>query len=186
MADESLQRLRTDRIDLFYQHRVDPKVPMADVAGTVKELIAAGKVARFGPLRSRRAHHTPAAPTRCSRLRLCKTNILSGGANRSGEPCSLVEELGIGLVAYSPLGRGYLTGKAIGADAHQFDRTDLRATVSVVSAPAARAANQALLDAVGALAADKGGTPAQVALAWSACPEAPGSSPFRAPPSAIV
>jgi len=161
VAEASLKRLRTDRIDLFYQHRVDPNVPMEDVAGTVKELIAEGKVAHFGLSEAgagsiRRAHAMQPVAALQSEYSLWW---------REPEEAILpvLEELGIGFVPFSPLGKGFLTG-AISADT-TFESSDFRNTVPRFSAEA-RLANQALVDAIGAIAAEKKVTPAQVALAW--------------------
>ncbi len=161
VADEALRRLRTDHIDLFYQHRVDPNVPIEDVAGTVKELIQAGKVKHFGmseagPDAIRRAHAVQPVAALQSEYSMFwrepETEILP-----------LLEELGIGFVPFAPLGKGFLTGKL---DAKTvFGKDDFRSTVPRFQADA-MAANQALVDLVGTIAAEKGATPAQVALAW--------------------
>jgi aryl-alcohol dehydrogenase-like predicted oxidoreductase len=161
VVDASLQRLRTDRIDLFYQHRVDPAVPIEEVAGAVKDLIAAGKVKHFGLSEAgadsiRRAHAVQPVAALQSEYSLWwrepEQDILP-----------LLEELGIGFVPFSPLGKGFLTG-AIGADT-QFASDDFRNTVPRF-APAARKANGALVDLLGRIAAARGVTPAQIALAW--------------------
>ena len=161
VADEALQRLRTDRIDLFYQHRVDPNVPIEDVAGTVKELIAAGKVKHFGlseagPDAIRRAHAVqPVAALQSEYSMFWR--------EPEAEILPLLEELGIGFVPFAPLGKGFLTGKL---DPNQvFAPDDFRSTVPRFQADA-MAANQALVDLVGTIAAEKEVTPAQVALAW--------------------
>ena len=161
MAEASLQHLRTDRIDLFYQHRVDPDVPMEDVAGTVRELIAEGKVAHFGLSEAgvdsiRRAHAVQPVTALQSEYSLWW---------REPEAAILptLEELGIGFVPFSPLGRGFLTG-AIRADA-TFAKDDFRSIVPRFS-PAALQANQALVQLIADIAADKHATPAQIALAW--------------------
>ena len=161
VADAALKRLRTDRIDLFYQHRVDPDVPMEDVAGAVGELIAAGKVRHFGLSEAgeasiRRAHAvTPV------------TALQSEYSMWWREPESIVlpvcAELGIGFVPFSPLGKGFLTG-AIDADT-RFGEGDFRTTVPRFSEENRRA-NRAVVDTVAALAAEKGVTNAQIALAW--------------------
>lgn len=161
VADASLKRLKTDRIDLFYQHRVDPNVPMEDVAGTVKELIAKGKVRHFGLSEAgaesiRRAHAVHPV-----------TALQSEYSMWWREPESKIlptlEELGIGFVPFSPLGKGFLTGKI---DANTtFDKTDFRNIVPRFSAEA-RKTNQALVDMLGEIATRKKATPAQVALAW--------------------
>src|SRR5690348_8133576 len=161
VADACLKRLRTDVIDLFYQHRVDPKVPIEDVAGTVKELIAQGKVKHFGMSEAgveaiRRAHAVQPVAALQSEYSLWwrepEKDILP-----------VLEELGIGLVPFSPLGKGFLTG-AINART-KFDSTDFRNIVPRFS-PEARTANQALADMLGRFATSKGATPAQIALAW--------------------
>lgn len=161
VADEALSRLRTDRIDLFYQHRVDPNVPIEDVAGTVRDLIAEGKVKHFGlseagPDAIRRAHAVQPVAALQSEYSLFwrepEATILP-----------LLEELGIGFVPFAPLGRGFLTGK-LKPDT-VFAADDFRATVPRFQAEA-MAANQALVDLVTKIAGEKGATPAQVALAW--------------------
>lgn len=157
----SLQRLRTDHIDLLYQHRVDPEVPMEDVAGAVKDLIAEGKVCYFGLSEAgvdsiRRAHAVQPVAALQSEYSLWW---------REPEQTTLpvLEELGIGFVPFSPLGKGFLTG-AIKADT-AFSQDDFRNIVPRFSAEA-RQANQALVDALGAIAQAKGISLAQVALAW--------------------
>ncbi len=161
VADAALIRLRTDRIDLFYQHRVDPDVPIEDVAGTVKELIAAGKVKHFGLSEAgaqsiRRAHAVqPVAAL--------QSEYSMWWREPEAEILPLLEELGIGFVPFSPLGKGFLTGR-FGADA-TFAEGDFRGTVPRFSAEALKA-NQALADRVRELAETKGVTPAQIALAW--------------------
>jgi aryl-alcohol dehydrogenase-like predicted oxidoreductase len=161
VADASLKRLRTDRIDLFYQHRVDPGVPIEDVAGAVKDLIAAGKVKHFGLSEAgagtiRRAHAVQPVTALQSEYSLW-------WREPEKEILPLLEELGIGFVPFSPLGRGFLTG-AIGGDA-KFDSGDFRNS-SPRFAPEALKANQALVDRIGQIAAAKRATPAQIALAW--------------------
>jgi aryl-alcohol dehydrogenase-like predicted oxidoreductase len=160
-TDASLQRLRTDVIDLLYQHRVDPSVPIEDVAGTVKELIQEGKVRHFGLSEAgvktiRRAHAVQPVTALQSEYSLWW---------REPEEAilPLLEELGIGFVPFSPLGKGFLTGKI--DETTTFDGTDFRNTVPRFSAENRRA-NQALVDLVAAVAARKRATPAQVALAW--------------------
>jgi aryl-alcohol dehydrogenase-like predicted oxidoreductase len=160
-TDASLKRLRTDVVDLLYQHRVDPSVPIEDVAGTVKELIRQGKVRHFGLSEAgvktiRRAHAVQPVAALQSEYSLWW---------REPEEAILpvLEELGIGFVPFSPLGKGFLTGKI--DETTTFDRTDFRNTVPRFSAEN-RKANQALVDLVAAMAARKGATPAQVALAW--------------------
>ena len=161
VAEASLKRLKTDVIDLFYQHRVDPDVTIEEVAGAVKELIQAGKVKHFGLSEAgvqtvRRAHAVqPVAAVQ---------NEYSLWFRRPEEGLlQTLEELGIGLVPYSPLGKGYLTGKM---DANTtFDSTDFRSTLPRFTSEAMRA-NQAMVDLLGRIAAQKNATPAQVALAW--------------------
>jgi hypothetical protein len=161
VADEALKRLRTDRIDLFYQHRVDPNVPMEDVAGAVQALIQAGKVRHFGLSEAgadaiRKAHKVQAVTALQSEYSLW-------WREPEAEILPLVEELGIGFVPFSPLGRGFLTG-TIGADT-TFKDGDYRRNAPRFT-PEALKANQALADLVGKLAATKSVTPAQIALAW--------------------
>jgi aryl-alcohol dehydrogenase-like predicted oxidoreductase len=161
VAEASLKRLRTDRIDLFYQHRVDPEVPIEDVAGTVKDLIAEGKVRHFGLSEAgletiRRAHAVQPVTALQNEYSLW-------WREPEREVMPLLEELGIGLVPFSPLGRGFLTGKMT-ADT-TFDSTDFRNLLPRF-APEALAANQALVDLIGKFAAEHNATPAQVALAW--------------------
>jgi aryl-alcohol dehydrogenase-like predicted oxidoreductase len=161
VAEASLKRLRTDRIDLFYQHRVDPNVPIEDVAGTVRDLIAEGKVAHFGLSEAgvatiRRAHAVQPVAALQSEYSLW-------WREPEAEILPTLEELGIGFVPFSPLGKGFLTG-AITADT-VFDPSDFRNSVPRF-AEEARRANQALVDLIGQIAADKGATPAQIALAW--------------------
>src|SRR4051794_22149996 len=161
MVEASLRRLRTDRIDLLYQHRVDPNVPIEDVAGTVKELIGQGKVKHFGLSEAgvqmiRRAHEVQPVAALQSEYSLWW---------REPEEAILpvLEELGIGFVPFSPLGKGFLTGKI--DESTTFDPTDFRNTVPRFSAEN-RKANQALVDLLGRIAERKKATPAQVALAW--------------------
>jgi aryl-alcohol dehydrogenase-like predicted oxidoreductase len=161
VADASLKRLRTDTIDLFYQHRVDPKVPIEEVAGAVKDLIAQGKVRHFGLSEPgaqtiRRAHAVQPVAAVQSEYSLW-------WREPEKEVLPMLEELGIGFVPYSPLGRGFLTG-AINANT-KFDSSDFRSTAPRFS-PEARRANQALVDLLGEIAQKKGATPAQIALAW--------------------
>ena len=160
-ADGSLRRLGIDVIDLYYQHRVDPEVPIEDVAGTVKELIDAGKVRHFGlseagPATIRRAHAVHPVTALQSEYSLW---------TRDPEPEVLptLAELGIGLVPFSPLGKGFLTGTV--DQSTTFSAGDIRATIPRFEAEN-RAANQAIVDHVRALAAAKGATPGQIALAW--------------------
>ena len=161
VAEASLKRLKTDRIDLFYQHRVDPDVPIEDVAGTVKDLIKAGKVKYFGLSEAgvrniRRAHAVQPVSALQSEYSLWW---------REPEEAILpvLEELGIGFVPFSPLGKGFLTGTI--DQNTTFTSSDFRNTVPRF-APEARKANQAIVDAVGRIAAEKKATPAQVAIAW--------------------
>ena len=161
VADEALQRLRTDRIDLLYQHRVDPQVPIEEVAGTVKELIREGKVKHFGLSEAgvdsiRRAHAVQPVAALQSEYSLW-------WREPEKEILPTLEELGIGFVPFSPLGKGFLTG-AIDAQT-SFGATDFRNTVPRF-APEARQANRALVDVLAGIAARKQVTPAQLALAW--------------------
>ena len=161
VADEALKRLKTDRIDLFYQHRVDRTVPMADVAGAVKDLIAQGKVKHFGlseagPESIRAAHAVQPVAALQSEYSLW-------WREPEKEILPLCEELGIGFVPFSPLGKGFLTG-AINENT-KFDSTDFRNIVPRF-APDARKANQSLVTLLGEIAARKKATPAQIALAW--------------------
>jgi aryl-alcohol dehydrogenase-like predicted oxidoreductase len=161
VAEASLKRLKIDVIDLFYQHRVDLDVPIEDVAGTVKELIQAGKVKHFGLSEAaaktiRRAHAVQVVTAVQSEYSLWTRGP-------EAEVLPTLEELGIGFVPYSPLGKGYLTGKM---DANTtFDKTDFRNTLPRFS-PEALKANQALVDLLGKIAKQKKATPAQIALAW--------------------
>jgi aryl-alcohol dehydrogenase-like predicted oxidoreductase len=161
VAEASLKRLNTDRIDLFYQHRVDPDVPIEDVAGTVKELIQDGKVRHFGLSEAgvqtiRRAHAVQPVTALQSEYSLW-------WREPEGEIIPTLEELGIGFVPFSPLGRGFLTGKI--DENTSFDSTDFRSTVPRFT-PEARKANRALVDLLGSIAQRKNATPAQIALAW--------------------
>jgi aryl-alcohol dehydrogenase-like predicted oxidoreductase len=161
VADTSLQRLRTDRIDLFYQHRVDPNVPMEDVAGTVKELIREGKVTHFGLSEAgvesiRRAHAVQPVAALQSEYSLW-------WREPEAELLPACAELGIGFVPFSPLGKGFLTGKI--DENTSFAKDDFRNIVPRFS-PEARKANQALVDRLGSIAAARQATPAQIALAW--------------------
>ena len=161
VAEASLRRLRTDRIDLFYQHRVDPDVPIEDVAGAVKELIEEGKVGHFGLSEAaaatiRRAHAVQPVTALQSEYSLWFTEV-------EAQVLPTLEELGIGLVPFSPLGRGFLTGAVDASTA--FAEGDIRAGLPRFT-PQARSANQAVLDLLQRIAAEKQATPAQVALAW--------------------
>jgi len=160
-TEGSLKRLGVERIDLLYQHRVDPNVPIEDVAGIVKELIAEGKVKHFGLSEAgvrtiRRAHAVQPVTALQSEYSLW-------WREPEAEILPLLEELGIGFVPFSPLGKGFLTGKI--DETTTFDSSDFRNTVPRF-APENRKANQAVVDLVGAMAARKGATPAQLALAW--------------------
>jgi len=161
VADASLKRLRTDRIDLFYQHRVDPKTPIEDVAGAVAELVAAGKVKHFGM--SEAGASTIRRANAVHPVTALQSEYSLWWREPEAEILPLCEELGIGFVPFSPLGKGFLTG-AINADT-KFAANDFRNIVPRFSEEARRA-NQALVDVVGRLAARLGATPAQVALAW--------------------
>src|SRR5438477_9655924 len=161
VADASLKRLRTDVIDLFYQHRVDPEVPIEDVAGAVKELIQQGKVKHFGLSEPgvqtiRRAHAVqPVAAV--------QNEYSLWWRKPEEEVMPALEELSIGFVPFSPLGRGFLTGKM--NENTTFDSSDLRSTLPRFT-PEARKANQALVDLLGEIAKRKKATPAHIALAW--------------------
>jgi aryl-alcohol dehydrogenase-like predicted oxidoreductase len=161
VADASLARLRTDRIDLFYQHRVDPDVPIEDVAGTVKDLIAAGKVKHFGLSEAsvptiRRAHAVQPVTAVQSEYSLF-------WRGPEAELLPALEELGIGFVPFTPLGAGFLSGKI--DETTTFGEGDFRNLVPRLS-PGARRANLALVDVIRPIAARRGATPAQVTLAW--------------------
>jgi aryl-alcohol dehydrogenase-like predicted oxidoreductase len=161
VAEESLKRLRVDALDLFYQHRVDPVVPIEDVAGTVRDLIKEGKVRHFGLSEAgantiRRAHAVQPVTALQSEYSLW-------WREPEREILPTLQELGIGFVPFSPLGKGFLTG-AINATT-AFDSTDFRNIVPRFS-PEARQANQAVVDLLGKIAAEQRATPAQVALAW--------------------
>jgi aryl-alcohol dehydrogenase-like predicted oxidoreductase len=161
VAEASLKRLKTNVIDLFYQHRVDPDVPIEDVAGAVKELIQQGKVKHFGLSEAgvrtiRRAHAVQPVTALQSEYSLW-------WREPEKETLPVLEELGIGFVPFSPLGKGFLTGKI--SEDTKFDKTDFRNIVPRFS-PENRKANQALVDLVGRFAQQKKATPAQIALAW--------------------
>jgi aryl-alcohol dehydrogenase-like predicted oxidoreductase len=161
VAEEALKRLRTDHIDLFYQHRVDPNVPMEDVAGTVKDLIAEGKVRHFGLSEAsvqsiRKAHAVQPVSALQSEYSLW-------WREPEKEILPVLEELGIGFVPFSPLGRGFLTGKI--NENTTFDKSDFRNTVPRFSEEN-RKANQDLIDLLGKLANERNMTPAQISLAW--------------------
>src|SRR5271154_4348602 len=160
-VEGSLKRLKTEVIDLLYQHRVDPNVPIEDVAGTVKELIQAGKVKHFGMSEAgvktiRRAHAVQPVTALQSEYSLW-------WRKPEEEVIPALEELGIGFVPYSPLGKGFLTGKI--DENTSFDKNDFRNKVPRFT-PEARKANQAVVDLLGRIAKQKGATPAQIALAW--------------------
>ena len=161
VAEASLKRLRVDVIDLFYQHRVDPKVPIEEVAGAVKDLIREGKVKHFGLSEAgantiRRAHAVQNVTALQSEYSLWTRGP-------EAEVLPTLEELGIGFVPFSPLGKGFLTGKI--DDKTKFDSTDFRLTIPRFT-PEARKANQALVDLLGRIGEQKKATPAQIALAW--------------------
>jgi aryl-alcohol dehydrogenase-like predicted oxidoreductase len=161
VAEDSLKRLKVDAIDLFYQHRVDPDVPIEDVAGAVKDLIQEGKVKHFGLSEAgaktiRRANAVQQVTALQSEYSLWWRAI-------EAEILPTIEELGIGLVPYSPLGKGFLTGKI--NEQTTFDKTDFRNTVPRFL-PENRKANQAVVNLLEQIAAQKNATPAQIALAW--------------------
>jgi aryl-alcohol dehydrogenase-like predicted oxidoreductase len=161
VAEASLKRLKTDVIDLFYQHRVDPNVPIEDVAGAVKELIQEGKVKHFGLSEAgvqtiRRAHAVQSVTA-------VQSEYSIWFREPEAELIPTLEELGIGFVPYSPLGRGFLTGKI--NETTTFDSSDFRNHLPRFT-PEARKANQALVDLLGRIGARKQATPAQIALAW--------------------
>jgi aryl-alcohol dehydrogenase-like predicted oxidoreductase len=161
VAEASLKRLRIEAIDLFYQHRVDPNVPIEDVAGTVKELIQEGKVKHFGLSEAgvktiRRAHAVQPVTALQSEYSLW-------WREPEAEIMPTLDELGIGFVPFSPLGKGFLTGKI--DENTTFSSTDFRNSVPRFSAEA-RKANQAMVDLLGQIAGQKNATPAQIALAW--------------------
>lgn len=161
VAEASLKRLKTDVIDLFYQHRVDPKVPIEDVAGTVKELIREGKVKHFGL--SEAGVHTIRKAHAVQAVTALQSEYSLWWREPEGEILSTLEELGIGFVPFSPLGKGFLAGKI---DEHTtFHKDDFRNTVPRFSEEN-RKANQALTDLLAQLAKAKGATSAQIALAW--------------------
>lgn len=161
VAEASLKRLKTDRIDLFYQHRVDPTVPIEDVAGVIKDLIQQGKVKHFGLSEAgvqtiRRAHAVQPVAALQSEYSLW-------WREPEAEILPTLEELGIGFVPFSPLGKGFLTGAI--TETTTFDSNDFRNIVPRFS-PEARKANQALVEVLGQIAAQKKATPAQIAIAW--------------------
>jgi len=161
VVEGSLKRLKVEALDLYYQHRVDPDVPIEDVAGTVKELIEAGKVKHFGLSEAgvqtiRRAHAVQP-------LTAVQSEYSLWTRDPEAEVLPTLEELGIGFVPFSPLGNGFLTGKI--ASTTTFDKSDFRATFPRFTSEA-RKANQALVDLLGRIAERKKATPAQIALAW--------------------
>jgi aryl-alcohol dehydrogenase-like predicted oxidoreductase len=161
VAEASLKRLRTDVIDLFYQHRVDANVPIEDVAGAVKELIQEGKVEHFGLSEAgvqtiRRAHAV-------QQVAAVQSEYSLWWREPEADVLPTLEELGIGFVPYSPLGRGFLTGRM--NENTTFDSSDFRNTLPRFT-PEARKANQVLVDLLGEIAKRKKATPAQIALAW--------------------
>lgn len=161
VAEESLARLRVDVIDLFYQHRVDPDVPIEDVAGAVRDLIQEGKVRHFGLSEAsvdtiRRAHAVQPVTA-------IQSEYSMWWRNPEADVLPICEELGIGFVPFSPLGRGYLTGKI--DETATFDRSDIRST-SPRFAPEALKANRIVVDLLRTIGKEKGATPAQIALAW--------------------
>jgi aryl-alcohol dehydrogenase-like predicted oxidoreductase len=160
-VEGSLKRLKTDVIDLFYQHRVDPEVPIEDVAGAVKDLIQQGKVKHFGMSEAgaktiRRAHAVQPVTALQSEYSLWYRTP-------EAEIIPTLEELGIGFVPFSPLGKGFLTGKM--DESRTFEKTDIRSSIPRFT-PEAMKVNQALVDLLGRIAAQKKATPAQIALAW--------------------
>jgi aryl-alcohol dehydrogenase-like predicted oxidoreductase len=161
VAEASLKRLRVDVIDLFYQHRVDPNVPIEDVAGAVKELIQEGKVKHFGL--SEAGVQTIRRAQAVQPITALQSEYSLWWREPEAEVIPTLEELGIGFVPFSPLGKGFLTGK-IGEDT-KFDKSDFRNIVPRFT-PENRKANQALVDLLGRFARQKKATPAQVALAW--------------------
>jgi aryl-alcohol dehydrogenase-like predicted oxidoreductase len=161
VADACLKRLKTDRIDLFYQHRVDPEVPIEDVAGAVKELMAEGKVKHFGL--SEAGIHTIQRAHAVQPVTAVQSEYSLFWRGPEAELLAVLEELRIGFVPFSPLGAGFLTGKI--DENTKFDPTDFRNSVPRFSQEA-RKANMVLVDIVRAVAERKGATPAQVALAW--------------------
>ena len=160
-AEASLQRLKIDTIDLLYQHRVDPEVPIEDVAGAVKELIRKGKVRHFGL--SEAGVHTIRRAHAIQPVAALQSEYSVWWREPEGVVIPTLEELGIGFVPFSPLGKGFLTGKIDENTA--FDKTDFR-NIFPRFTPEARKTNKALVDVLGAIAARKRATPAQIALAW--------------------
>jgi aryl-alcohol dehydrogenase-like predicted oxidoreductase len=161
VTESSLRRLKTDVIDLFYQHRVDPEVPIEDVAGTVKDLIRQGKVRHFGL--SEAAAKTVRRAHAVQPVTALQYEYSLWWRRPEEEILPLAEELGIGFVPYSPLGRGYLTGQM--DENTQFGENDFRNT-NPRFAPEAMKANRAIVDLLASIAEKKNATPAQIALAW--------------------
>jgi aryl-alcohol dehydrogenase-like predicted oxidoreductase len=161
VAEASLKRLKIDVIDLFYQHRVDPNVPIEDVAGAVKDLIQQGKAKHFGL--SEAGVKTIRRANAVQPVTALQSEYSLWWREPEAEVLSTLEELGIGLVPYSPLGKGFLTGKI--DENTTFDSSDFRNIVPRFT-PEARKANQAVVDLLGRIAKQKGATPAQIALAW--------------------
>jgi len=161
VAEASLKRLRVETIDLFYQHRVDPEVPIEDVAGAVKELIQQGKVKHFGL--SEAGAQTIQRAHKIQPVTAVQNEYSVWWRGPETELLSTLEELGIGLVPYSPLGRGFLTGKM--DEKTSFDSSDFRNMLPRFT-PEARKANQTVVDLLGEVARRKKATPAQIALAW--------------------
>ena len=160
-VEGSLKRLKVETIDLLYQHRVDPDVPIEDVAGAVKELIREGKVKHFGL--SEAGAQTIRRAYAVQPVTALQSEYSLWFRDHEKEILPTIEELGIGLVAYSPLGKGFLTGKI--DESTTLDSTDFRSTLPRFT-PEARKANQALVDLIGAIAERKKATPAQIALSW--------------------
>ena len=161
VAEASMKRLQTDYIDLFYQHRVDPEVPIEDVAGAVKDLIQAGKVRHFGL--SEASANTIRKAHAVQPVTALQSEYSMWWREPESKTFETLEELGIGFVPFSPLGKGFLTGKI--DESTKFEANDFRNTVPRFSAEA-RKANQALVDLVTTMAGQKQATPAQIALAW--------------------
>jgi aryl-alcohol dehydrogenase-like predicted oxidoreductase len=161
VAEASLKRLRTDVIDLFYQHRVDPKVPIEDVAGAVKDLIQEGKVKHFGL--SEAGAKTIRRANAVQPVAALQSEYSLWYRVPEEEIIPTLEELGIGFVPFSPLGKGFLTGKM--DENTKYDKTDIRSGIPRFT-PEARKANQALVDLLAVIAGKKGATTAQIALAW--------------------
>jgi aryl-alcohol dehydrogenase-like predicted oxidoreductase len=161
VAEASLKRLKTDVIDLFYQHRVDPNVPIEDVAGAVKDLIQQGKVKHFGL--SEAGVETIRRACKVQPVAALQSEYSLWWREPEAEIIPTLEELGIGFVPFSPLGKGFLTGKI--SEDTQFDKTDFRNIVPRFT-PENRKANQALVDLIGTFAQQKRATPAKIALAW--------------------